>query len=145
MVHFVIVLLFSLITSPNYTQYEDIYQKLEGIWKSPSSNTELDVFFDILPSGDFSLSVIPAFEYSNLSATQQSNIIQKNVTSEGYFCILETSGNTEKYPVNAYVEILLNEEISSNWISITKKTIYLIDTNQQTNIFIEKDDLTPKP
>jgi len=135
------MLILLLLITPLFSQdnINDYYQKIDGLWKSPNSG-ELDVFFTI-EDGDFTISLIPIFEYDKLSSMKQKQIIQDNIKdSSGYFEFLKIL----KEPSNQHGTIIksiifLNEELSTNHIEITKDEIFIYDIDSdQKNIFAER-------
>lgn len=136
------LLLLIILSSPIFAQntqntIEAIYPKLDGLWRSPHSG-ELDIFFTIT-NGNFTVSIVPLFEYTNLSTQQQKTIIKENIPdSSGYFeilSILKSHNNSDK----VCTIILLNDELSTNIIDITTDKIYIYDNISNTKtVFAEK-------
>lgn len=130
-----IVLLFCMSTSLFSTQ--EAYQLLNGLWNAESDG-DMDVILNVDMQGKFELSVIPAFEYTNMSAAEQSNIIQEFVSTEGYFKILKVLSPIDN-GILTESEILLNGELSTNIINLTENKVFIYNTNSKSQeIFMKK-------
>ncbi|MGL4677039.1 MAG: hypothetical protein ACRCWI_05175 [Brevinema sp.] len=116
------------------------YILLQGLWSSPINENydeEMDIIFNIDATGKYTLSVIPIFEYESMTREQQLDIIQKYVSTKGYFNIINIM-NTSPEKTVAQTEILLNEEISTNILEITPSQIYIINTNNLKELFMKR-------
>ena len=108
---------------------QEVYKSIEGIWNTPSEG-DMDIILNVDNKGDFALSIIPAFEFTNMTTAEQSQVIEESVVEEGYFKVLQTlQQDTENNILSANMEILLNGELTTNNLIITSNQVFIINTN----------------
>lgn len=120
-------------TSSFGQESQKIYQSLQGVWNGASQG-EMDIIFTIDNQGAFALSIIPAFEYTNMSSAQQSNIIAEYSLETGYIKVLKTFTT-----VNSEMEILLNGELTTNILEINANSVFIINSNNNKELFMQKE------
>ena len=127
------LLLSSTITFAQEDLSQEVYKSLEGLWNTPSDG-DMDIILNVDNKGDFTLSIIPAFEFTNMTTAEQSKIIDENVVEEGYFKVIKNLlQDTTNNILSASMEILLNGELTTNDLVITSNQVFIINTNDSTN------------
>ncbi|MGL4388926.1 MAG: hypothetical protein ACRCTJ_06005 [Brevinema sp.] len=123
-----------------FAENKDIYTILEGIWQSPAEG-ELTAYFNFNNKGNFTISVVPDFEYDKLTAEQQEEVIKQNTADiQGYIKIIKPLSHLpHQQGLGAEAEIYLNGEKSTNNIDVTETKIYTYTSNESDKvIFAEK-------
>ena len=113
----------------------EVYKSIEGLWNTPSDG-DMDIVLNVNHIGEFTLSIIPAFEFTNITIAEQSQIIKENVVEKGYFKIINTiHQDITNNIISANMEILLNGELSTNILEITFGKIFILNAdNTNDNI-----------
>ena len=112
----------------------EVYKSIEGLWNTPSDG-DMDIVLNVNHIGEFTLSIIPAFEFTNITIAEQSQIIKENVVEKGYFKIINAiHQDITNNIISANMEILLNGELSTNILEITFGKVFILNTNTNNNI-----------
>ena len=109
--------------------FQEVYDSIEGLWNTPSEG-DMDIILNVDTTGEFTLSIIPAFEFTNMTILEQEQVIQDSVVENGYFKVIHTlDQNLPNNSISANVEILLNGELSTNDLEITFDKVFILNTN----------------
>ena len=112
------------------TVFQEVYDSIEGVWNTPSEG-DMDIILNVDTTGAFTISIIPAFEFTNMTIIEQEQIIQDSVVENGYFKVIHTiNQNLQSNSISANVEILLNGELSTNNLEITFDKVFILNTNK---------------
>ena len=110
--------------------FQEVYDSIEGVWNTPSEG-DMDIILNVDTTGAFTISIIPAFEFTNMTIIEQEQIIQDSVVENGYFKVIHTiNQNLQSNSISANVEILLNGELSTNNLEITFDKVFILNTNK---------------
>ena len=110
-----------------------VYKSMEGLWNTPSDG-DMDIILNVNPKGEFTLSIIPAFEFTNITAIEQSQVIKEHIVEKGYFKVLNTlHQDITNNIISANMEILLNGELSTNNLEITFSKVFILNSDTNTN------------
>ena len=114
-----------------------VYKSMEGLWNTPSDG-DMDIILNVNPKGEFTLSIIPAFEFTNITAIEQSQVIKEHIVEKGYFKVLNTlHQDITNNIISANMEILLNGELSTNNLEITFSKVFILNSDTNTNNIVK--------
>ena len=118
--------------------FQEVYDSIEGLWNTPSEG-DMDIILNVDTTGAFTISIIPAFEFTNMTILEQEQVIQDSVVENGYFKVIHTlDQNLPNNSISANVEILLNGELSTNDLEITFDKVFILNTNKN----IDSNDIS---
>lgn len=107
----------------------EVYKSIEGLWNTPSEG-DMDIVLNVNHIGEFTLSIIPAFEFTNITIIEQAQVIKESVVDNGYFKVINTIyQDIPNNSILADMEILLNGELSTNILEITFSKVFILNTN----------------
>lgn len=114
---------------------ESAYKVLEGLWNAESDG-EMDIILNVDAQGIFDMSIISAFEYTNMTIEERDAVIAQYVMTKGHFKVLNTLDPIDE-GILIEMEVLLNEELTTNIFNLLPETM-LIYTNNQQEVFMRK-------
>ena len=118
--------------------FQEVYDSIEGLWNTPSEG-DMDIILNVDTTGAFTISIIPAFEFTNMTIIEQEQIIKDSIVEKGYFQVLNTiNQDLKNNSISANVEILLNGELSTNDLEITFDKVFILNTNKN----IDSNDIS---